>query len=129
MTLSEVLAGCGGLVGRGDNDTVGQYITGLCGPGLAHTGGRGASGCEGVAGCGGGLDLLALACLLFDLLRDLVHCEDDILFLLLSQSGVQSTLAGVCPPGDGVVSGCPLDDDGGVRGGCSPPSTRTTSPS
>ena len=124
MTLSGVLTGCGGLIGRGNNDTISQYITGL-----AHTGGRGASGCEGVAGCGGGLDLLALACLLFDLLRDLVHCEDDILFLLLSQSGVQSTLAGVCPPGDGVVSGCPPDDDGGVRGGCSPSFTWTTSPS
>ena len=73
MALSGVLAGCGGLICVGTNGTIGQYITGLCGPGLAHTGGRGASGCEGVAGCDGGLDLLALACLLLDLLRDLVH--------------------------------------------------------
>ena len=125
MALTEVLADCGGLVGLWNNATIGQLVTGLCGPGLAHTGVRGASGCEGVAGCDGGLDLLALACLLLDLTLDLAHCEDDILFLLLSQSGVQRTLAGVCPPGDGVVSGNPPD----VDGGCSPTGTRTTSPS
>ena len=44
MALTEVLADCGGLVGLWNNATIGQLVTGLCGPGLAHTGIVGASG-------------------------------------------------------------------------------------
>ena len=129
MALSEVLADCGGLVGLWNNATIGQLVAGLCGPGLAHIGIVGASGWEGVAGLGDGPDLLSLAFKLLGLSWDLVRCEDDICLFFLSQSGVQTTLAGVCPPGDGVVSGAVPDVDGGVRGGCSPLSSPTGSPS
>ena len=33
VALSGVLAGCGGLVGWGNNATIGQHVTGLCGLG------------------------------------------------------------------------------------------------
>lgn len=101
---------------------------GLCDPGLAHSGLLGASGLKDDAGLVVGLFLLALACLLLEFLLDLDLREDDISLFFLSHNGVQTSLAEVCPPGDGVVPGELVAClDGGVRGVCSPKLSRTTS--